>query len=495
MTRRNLDWSPLDVWGDPVPGDPGYVTQQSVSMRSSADAMHSAAHNLRRLEAPATCSEAVAKILVESSKAAELLDEAGDRYHSVAEALATYAPHLTHAQDESFAALQQAIVHQADERAAYKKSVGLYWQAKATIDPVEREHLIQRYKQASGRQATAKGSLDAAKNRLHTAIQERDEAANRAAGAVDAASSGGKLNDSAWDKFADFVEPLVDAVDAVGKWIWEHIDEISLVLTIAAIALAWVPGLNVVLAALAAGANVLSKAKAAYAFVAGVAEGVRTGNWGAAAMGATGLVLSFVGGRAVGAVAKKVGAKVGAKVTTAVTTGVRKTLTAANTLLKRRYQTLAVNRVHHLRQLVDASHMERATTNNAIAAMRKSPYYHQAAPQIDKLRHAGNEATRGIAAKADAILATVKGTDLTHEMRDAVQDLVKLGRHHDMSDALIKEISHGAGDAAGRYAQHEVTGQIKDRGEQLVDAGAHWADERMKELQTHRVSSSSAGAR
>ena len=57
-------------------------------------------------------------------------------------------------------------------------------------------------------------------------------------------------------------------------------------------------------------------------------------------------------------------------------------------------------------------------------------------------------------------------------MRDAVQDLVKLGRHHDMSDALIKEISDDAGDAAGRYAQHEVKGQIKDHGEQLVEQGA-----------------------
>ena len=223
------------------------------------------------------------------------MDEAGDRYHSVAEALATYAPHLTHAQDESFAALQQAIVHQADERAAYKKSVGLYWQAKATIDPAEREHLIQRYKQASGRQATAKGSLDAAKNRLHTAIQERDEAANRAAGAVDAASSEGEAQRLGVGQ----VRGLRGAPGRRGGRRWEvdlgahrrdlagpdHRRHRACVGA----------GTRCRPAALAAGANVLSKAKAAYAFVAGVAEGVRTGNSGAAAMGATGLVLRLRG--------------------------------------------------------------------------------------------------------------------------------------------------------------------------------------------------------
>ena len=88
--NRNLNWSPLEWSLDPVPGDPGYVSSQSASMRTSAGAMHSAAHNLRRLEAPSTCSEAVTKIMAESSKAAELLDEAGRRYDAVASALAAY---------------------------------------------------------------------------------------------------------------------------------------------------------------------------------------------------------------------------------------------------------------------------------------------------------------------------------------------------------------------------------------------------------------------
>lgn len=495
MTTRNLDWSPLGVWGDPVPGDPGYVTRQASSMRTAADAMQSAAYNLRRLEAPTTCSEAVAKIMVESSKAAELLDEAGDRYHSVASALATYAPSLRHAQDESLAALRQAAVHQGDERAAYKQSVGLYWQAKLSLDPAERDQLILQYKKASARQTAAKAALASARDRLRDAIIERDDAANRAAGEVEAASSGGRLNDSAWDRFEKFVEPLVDWVDRVATWIWENIDAIALVLTVAAIALAWVPGLNAVLGALAMGASVLSRAKAAYTFVSGVAEGMRTGNWSAAAMGAAGLALSFVGGKAVGAVAKKAGSAVGAKVASAVKSGARKSLTTVNTLLKNRYQTLAVKRVQHLRQLVDASRMESLTTNNAIAAMKKSPYYHRSAPEIDKIYRGANEATRGIAAETDSILSTVRGTDLTTEIKGAVDDLVKLGRGHDMSDGLIDQISTDVGNAAGYWAQDAVEGEIKDIGKEFVDQGARWADDRVKELTNHRVSVTPGGAR
>lgn len=484
MTHRNYDWSPLEIWGDPVPGDPAYVSGQAGSMRTSADAMLSAAHNLRRLEAPSTCSEAITKILVQATKSAELLSEAGARYHSAASALAAYAPQLTHAQEESLAALRQAAPSQASEQAAYKKSVGLYWQAKATIDQAERGHLIQEYHRVKARQAEAKGSLDAARTRLHNAIQARDDAAERAADAVDAASTGGKLNDSAWDKFADFVEPLVDAVDAVGQWIWKHIDEISLVLMVAAIALAWVPGLNVVLAGLAMGAKVLSTAKAAYTFAAGVAEGLRTGNWGGAAMGATALLLSVVGGKAVGAVAAKIGSRAAKSVTAAVTKGLGK----YNAFLRKG----ATIRYNHLQHLVIWAHKDAGTTvGHALAAARTTSFQHRAAGQVAKMYGAAGTSVRAKAADADAVLATIKGTDYTKAIREAADDLAKFGRHNDISDRMIEEVAEDLGAGAGKAAE----AMAKDVGKDAVKAAATWVDEQQKRLESHRLSTTPCGAR
>ncbi len=484
MTHRNYDWSPLGVWGDPVPGDPAYIARRAGSMRTSADAMLSAAHNLRRLEAPSTCSEAITKILVQSTKTAELLSEAGARYHSAATALSAYAPALTSAQAESLAALQQAGPSRATEQAAYKKSLGLYWQAKATLDPVEREHLIHQYHRAKAQQDQASGSLNAAKARLHEAIESRDAAAVRAADSVDAASTGGKLNDSAWDKFADFVEPLVDAVDKVGAWIWKHIDEISLVLTIAAIALAWVPGLNAVLAGLAMGARVLSAAKAGYALVAGVAQGLRTGQWGGAAMGAAGLLLSIVGGKAVGTLAKKAGALVGKK----VTAGVTKALTGYNAWL-RKVTTIKYNHLQHL--ILKSQNDGARTVARALRAGRTTPYYRRSAGEIAKMHGAANASVRAKAADADAVLATVKGSDYTNSIKEAAEDLAKFGKHHDLADSMIREVAEDTSKAAAVAAQKAV----KEAGGHVVNEAANWVDERQKQLESHRLSTTPCGAR
>ena len=475
--NRNLDWSPLEWSVDPVPGNPGYVASQSASMRTSADAMHSAARNLRRLEAPSTCSEAVAKIMVESSKVAELLDEAGHRYDSVASALSTFAPILKHAQDESLAALQQAAVHQGDERAAYKQSVSLYWQAKASIDPAERDHLITKYKQVSARQKTAGMSLEAARSRLREAIKERDGAAVRAADAVNEASSVGKLNDSAWDKFDAFVQPLVDFVDSAGKWIWEHIDAIALVLTVLAFAFSWVPGLNVVLSALAMGARVLALAKASYEFGGALATGVQTGNWGDAVIKGAGVAMSLIGLRSAGKVAGMVMPKA-----TKVMNAMRNTYASA---LRRS----ATARYNHLQQLIIKSHNDAGTTAaRALNGARTTPLYHRAAGEVDRIHHAANAAVREQGAKTSAALATVKGTDLSPEIHAAAKDLARLGKVHDIPDAFVKDAISIASTNA-EEAVFDIAGRV------VTAAVEHDVGQIESALESHRVGVTPCGAR
>lgn len=483
MSNRNQDWTPLGVLWDPVPGDPGHVGRESATMRRSAEAMKSAADNLRRLEAPTTCSEAVTKVLKESSKAATLLSEAGTRYDAAASALSTYAPTLRWAQEESLAALHQAAPARASEAAAYKKSVALYWQARTSIDSAERDHLVTEYHRAKAKRDQASSTLNAAKARLHAAIEARDAAANTAASSIDAASNGGTINDSAWDKFADFVKPLVDLVDTVAQWIWEHIDEIALVLTIAAIALAWVPGLNVVLAALAVGARVLSIAKAGFAVVTSTAEAMKTGNWGPAVLAAAMFGLSFVGGKRPATLASKVGAAAGKK----VTAGVTKALRAWNTHLK----TGAQARLNHLQHLVIKSQGGNDVIARALNAARTTPYYHRAAGLVDDMHRAANDGVRTLARDADAILATVKGSDYSKAIKEAAEDLAKFGKHHDISESMIKEVSDDIGKAAAVAAEEGVE-RLQDMAEDKIE---EWVADQLDQLDHHRITTTPAGAR
>jgi hypothetical protein len=93
------------------------------------------------------------------------------------------------------------------------------------------------------------------------------------------------------------------------------------------------------------------------------------------------------------------------------------------------------------------------------------------------------------------MLATVKGSDFSHAIKEAADDLVRFGKHHDISDVKIAEVAGDLGDGAGRAADAWVKDKVHDAGDAIVDRAATWVDEQQKQLQSHRVSVTPCGAR
>ena len=111
------------------------------------------------------------------------------------------------------------------------------------------------------------------------------------------------MNDSGWDKFKQLMKPAIDALKAVGKWVWDHIDGIALVLTVAAIALSWVPFVGAVLALAATAARGLAVLKSGIEMSRKVIDAGRKGDWGAVGrtllLGGAELLLVKVGGKVI----------------------------------------------------------------------------------------------------------------------------------------------------------------------------------------------------
>lgn len=117
VTRSPLDWHPL-AGADPVPGEPWAVHDLARRMALTAELARTQA---RTLGVPGTfgwhgpAAEAFAGVVVELSP---LLDRVADRYAGAAEALTTYANALRQAQDQARGALTAARAPAPDAAAA-----------------------------------------------------------------------------------------------------------------------------------------------------------------------------------------------------------------------------------------------------------------------------------------------------------------------------------------------------------------------------------------
>lgn len=317
--RAGLDWSPLGWHEDPVPGDPDIVAGQVQIATETTKRLEQAAMNLRRLSGGEMCSEAIEKITAHARELAKGLDHAADRYDGLSRALSSYEPHLRHAQSESLQALRAAepAARQAKTHKATVKEK--YWAAASASDPETRTRLVDEMTQANSQLASANGAVEAAKSRLRLAISERDSAARVAEQTIRDNIDGSPLNDSAWDKFKDFVAPALEVLKNIAQWVWDNIEIISLVLSIVAPLLAWVPVLGQVLMVLNVAAKALAAIKSVYQVGSAVVKASQSGDWSGvlmllAASAASKLVPKFVGKLAAKAAAR-LGAKAGAKAT------------------------------------------------------------------------------------------------------------------------------------------------------------------------------------
>ncbi len=106
---RPSDWSALDQFDDPVPGDWSQVSRDAIGYGRVADAIEQAKKDLIRVfQEEQLTGEAIDAMKEVALEVADRIGPAKTRYRGVADALAVYATPLRDAQDESIAILARA---------------------------------------------------------------------------------------------------------------------------------------------------------------------------------------------------------------------------------------------------------------------------------------------------------------------------------------------------------------------------------------------------
>lgn len=229
-------WEPLGLDSDPVPGDPGQISQEAAHLASVAREISdqvSRLHTLAQGGADGALKGQYADKIHSSSKdLADELDKVVGRYQKVASALNSWIPDLEQAQKMSLQALNEA------EGPSKKLS--------ATVALPSGDNLTAQQKQDVANYHTAmkqaQGALDAAKQLLGKATSLRDSSASHYASVIHSACDD-SMKDSWWDSFKEWVSQYAGII----KDICQVLEVIATVLAIVAL---FIPGLDIVAALL-----------------------------------------------------------------------------------------------------------------------------------------------------------------------------------------------------------------------------------------------------
>ncbi|WP_308013438.1 hypothetical protein [Streptomyces beigongshangae] len=225
--RRPIDWHPL-CDSDPVPGDPEEIRAEVRHMVSVAQKLRNQAKNLQTLSNEERLKGKYAKRLREDSSTLEKhMREVASRYDRVHGHLTTWSNELEDFQSDADRVLRQAKEKQ-DEIAAEK--------AKA-VDSADKQT------PQPSRSGTDDDPLQTYRNRLHTITGDRDSRANHFAGKI-RDEIDDVIEDSWWDDVKGWFHDNAD-------WIKTVLDGLGWVATIAGIVAIWIPGLNLLVLAIA----------------------------------------------------------------------------------------------------------------------------------------------------------------------------------------------------------------------------------------------------
>jgi hypothetical protein len=219
------------------------------------------------------------------------IERAESRYRITAQALLDYVPALRSAKSDAHTAVVN-IQHWSEQVSSTSTALD---KANDDVDDADDDDKDD----AKTKQTTAKNNASNAKEQLEhwqgqwtTAADARNTAAETARGKITDVvehHNNGLKNPTHhwWDSVVDFVK-------SAGKWVWDHLDEISNWLGVASLLLGWVPILGdiLIVATLAVGALKMIK---------DIAEGK---GWKAILGDGVGLVLTAFGGNAVKFLAK-----------------------------------------------------------------------------------------------------------------------------------------------------------------------------------------------
>lgn len=239
---RPCDWSALGLGSDPIPGDPGTVATAARKYRSTADAVADASVNLGRLDMSENKSLGLTTILDQIKAVRTQLDDVESRVDGAAAALEYYGPRLGEAQQLSLQALSEAESARSSARASQIARDDAANEYYGTNDPARRESLKERYNSYNREVEHANSELGLARDKLRTAIEQRDDAARIATDSLKSIDQSSPVHDTFLDLFHDFVNKFLDFWDEyVGPWldkVCDILDVVSLVLTVVAALLA-----------------------------------------------------------------------------------------------------------------------------------------------------------------------------------------------------------------------------------------------------------------
>ncbi|WP_370380948.1 DUF6531 domain-containing protein [Catenulispora sp. GAS73] len=241
-------------------------------------------------------------------------------YSEASDALSAYAPALQAAQSKADSALRQAQDANADLQRATTNATT----AAADLKTAQQNHTAnpnpQAVSDAQTAHDTAQTNLNNAKAHMaaltaqaNDAYNDRITAAKACATALGHAQHDGIHNKSWWQHVGE----------DLSKWggeIAQYAGEVAVVLDVVAFATSWVPGLDVITAGLAIGANVLAGVATAGAVIQ-VGGDVMQGHWGDALLDGGLLVGTMVGGKLLQKFGGKLMDRIGARGDSAATKG------------------------------------------------------------------------------------------------------------------------------------------------------------------------------
>lgn len=403
--RTGYDWRSVGqkLNNDPIPGSPDELERIGREYAHHAQNLGRAAQGLRLLRnRDETCSEAIDAIMEKAAVTASSLENVQERYQTISLALAKYAPELREAQRLSLQAVNQASEAARRKRAAAQRNEQARWSA-VTIDEQARNRALQEYHSSKADFEHASGDIASAKALLRQAITKRDEAGQSAQAMIGGEISSSPLNDTV----LDHVKEIGKVVFEVGKWVWDNIDVICLVLDVVVIVLSltgvgapFAGALKAVLTGvklLAQGARALAKLKKVVETFSMVSKGFRTGDWGECATTAAVSIVTFLGTKGAGMLGEKGAA------------WMERAIDKRNLILEQRTKRAVKNVFNEAVMTTDSWKQ----VSEKVSSTSKLPWYHKGRSALDAMMSSKNvtasssEAIQTFAGSA----ALLKGTD------------------------------------------------------------------------------------
>ncbi|WP_194906691.1 putative adhesin [Catenulispora rubra] len=295
---RPTGWDILGLDGDPTPGVVESVQALAKQFGDFAHDVESAYRSLNSFGSDATAMQWVGQTADafkdQFGPLPGRLQKLYTSYSEASDALNAYAPQLQAAQSKADSALRQAQDANADLQRATTNANS----AAADLKTAQQNHAAspnpQAVTDAQTAHDTAQTNLTNAKAHLaalaaqaNQAHDDRITAAKACAGAIGHAQSDGIHNKHWW-------EHVGAALADIGGEIADIAGEIAPILDIIALATSWIPGVDVVTAALAEADNLVALAGS----VMQMAGDAMQGKWGDALLDAGMLAGAYLGGKA-----------------------------------------------------------------------------------------------------------------------------------------------------------------------------------------------------